>query len=148
MTTVVKKKNSHTRMVSRIWSLARDLGIDGDNKDMLYYMMQGLTGYGSISRLCQDDSTKAKQFIFHMQGMLIKKKRPGHAGKKGMIVPLPTQAQLKHVSKLETAITSTGSGIRAEHIANRTWKKPVKRLNYFQTQGLIEALKSISRRVK
>ncbi len=78
-----------------------------------------------------------------MNRQIIKRLRPGHNGKVGKIIPMPTQAQMQYVRGLEAEINCKGGKVAAEQIVSRTWHKPIKYLNYFQMQGLIEALKSI-----
>lgn len=139
------------RKISRIWCLARDLGMTGKNEDDLYLVVESITGKNSISKL---DIIELDMVNRQLQSTLLKQKRQrslDHSkNRKNGTAYLPTQAQkdlvTDYLNKLTPLLKLNTPESYLESICRRTFRKDYKRLNHHDIQRLIETLKSIYHR--
>jgi hypothetical protein len=142
---------ARNRSIARVWCLARDLGLDGSNKEMLYVVIESVTGRTSISDL---ETEEIRDVIRHLTGLLAKQNseeyRKNARSRKGGIVFLPTKEQHGMIEDLMKKLTPIlnlhdPEGFR-DSICRRTFRKPYSQLTRNQAKSLIEALKSIYNR--
>ena len=142
------KDTGRNRKISRVWSLARDIGM---TKSELYLAIESLTGKDKISLL----NTIEVDFVCRKLNSLLykqnrKKYRENATNRQAGTLYLPTPDQRELVSdylkKLTSKLRLNNPELYLESICKRTFKKEYKNLNRGQVQRLIEALKSIYKR--
>ncbi len=142
------KNQMRNKKISRIWCLARDLGMGKGKDSDLYLIVESVTGKDSISEL---DMIELNIVARNLQTLLLKKKRQRYLNntrqRKTDILYLPTPEQKALVSdymaKLTEKLKLNFPDLYKESICRRTFRKDYKKLNRGEIQRLIEALKSI-----
>ena len=145
------KSPARSGKIARVWCLARDLGIDGNNKELLYAVVESVTGKDSISVL---GISEINAVIETLQGQVLRQKRQKYLENMKRqddgVSYLPTPQQRDVVDdllkKLTPLLILKKPDAYLEAICKRTYRREYKRLNKTQIQGLIEALKSIYKR--
>lgn len=139
------------KKISRIWCLARDLGISGKNEESLYLVVESVTGKNSISAL---DMLELDMVSRNLKSLLFRQNREKYLenkknSKKGTAY-LPTPAQKKlvedYLNKLTDVLNLNVPEFYLESISRKTFRKDFKKLNSNEMQRLIEVLKSIYKR--
>ena len=139
------------KKISRIWCLARDLGMTGKNKEGLYLVVESITGKDSISSL---DMLELDMVNRSLKSLLFKQNRQKYLenskNSKNGTTYLPTPAQKDLVSdylnKLTELLKLNVPEFYLESICRKTFRKDYKKLNRNEMQRLIETLKSIYHR--
>lgn len=142
---------ARNKKISRIWCLARDLGMNGKNEENLYLVVESITGKDSISAL---NLMELDTVCRTLKSLLFKQNRQKYLenakNSKNGTVYLPTKSQKSLVSdymiKLTEQLKLNVPEFYLESISRRTFRKDYKRLNRGEMQRLIEVLKSIYKR--
>lgn len=139
--------SARSKRIARIWCLARDLGL---TSDLLHTAVESITGKSSISKLSQ---RQISEVITSLQAMLKKDKRKKwRQGQKtgGNVAFMATPQQRDMVTdlleKLTPVLNLRNPEAYLEAVCKRTYNRNFGRLTKAQTQGVIEALKSIYKR--
>ena len=139
-------KSTRVRKISQIWCLARDLHLDGENKDLLKLQILQATGKDSISALSEPQLDKA---IHHLKVLLAKQRSTSVRNLPRLQLPTPSQRK-----KVELLLQQINSHVPLHDpeaylngVANKSYQKAYKALNRQQLQGVIEALKVILNRI-
>lgn len=139
------------RKISRIWCLARDLGMTGNNESSLYLVVESVTGKDSISSLDMVEldivNRKLKEILYRQNRQ---KYLENSRNRKNGTAYLPTPAQKSLVSeylnKLTVLLKLNTPEYYLRSICRRTFRKDFNKLNKGEMQRLIETLKSIHKR--
>jgi HPt (histidine-containing phosphotransfer) domain-containing protein len=140
-------ESTRSRRIARIWCLARDLGL---TSELLHCAVESITGKSSISTL---SIRHLSQVIAMLETRLKQDKRRNwrngqkHGGNV-TFVATPQQRELVQdlLDKLTPALNLHSPEAYLDAVCRRTYRRPFNRLTKAQTQGVIEALKSIYKR--
>lgn len=139
--------SARARKIARIWCLARDLGL---SSDLLHAAVESITGKSSISKLSQ---RQISEVITSLQSRLKSGKRSKwrqgqKAGGNVAFMATPQQREMAKdlLDKLTPVLNLRNPDAYLDAICKRTYNRQFDRLTKAQTQGVIEALKSIYKR--
>lgn len=148
MVNAIDKERSRSRKITQIWAIAGQLGIAGDNKDLLYVLVGSITGSNSISSLTDSQLDEVISALIMEQRKITRSKSQNRSAlKKAGVLYLPTPEQKDMITSLLNQLTPVlnlrNQDAYLESICKRTYRKSYKLLSLTQTQSLIETLKSI-----
>ncbi|HQO03408.1 MAG TPA: DUF1018 domain-containing protein [Spirochaetota bacterium] len=139
--------SARSKRIARIWCLARDLGL---SSDLLHAAVESITGKSSISKLSQ---RQISEVITSLQSRLKSGKRSKwRQGQKSggnvafMATPQQREMAKDLLDKLTPVLNLRNPDAYLDAICTRTYNRQFGRLSKAQTQGVIEALKSIYKR--
>lgn len=149
--TMKSSRKIQPKQIRQIWAMSRNIGL---TEEFIYELvaMETKSMTPSISKMTADQADRVIRSLYKLQSQdqkrISREKRLSRA-EDHTVHRLPTKDQIELAEKIRDEINTTiARTIDLDALAQKTWKKDFKLLNYHEMQGFIEALKSMRNRYR